>query len=279
MNRQQIAELLHEDLDIYKHMPAKQGSFLTTFSILEKHRINLSGKSVLEIGTDAKLICANYFLKRGASRVTTCNMKVDGIDLSRNTSGRIELMRCDASKQVFSAKFDVIFGRAILEHIPDIEGFLRSVDSSLAPGGFLYLDGGPMWDSPLGYHLWFSCSSGKRYTMADESKVIGPWEHLLLGRDELVAAIENRGVAAQDATEIAKYVHDSPDQNRASCEEIERIFRQSDSFSFDFVYEGYTHPPQEVIDKLGSKAGNNQMIIIGKKKRKSLASRLKRHCF
>lgn len=263
LGREEIESLMETELSVYEKMPGKRNSIVGTFCFLEQRDFDFSGARVLEIGCDANLISANYFLKRGASHVVSCNLKVDNVDLARNKTNRIVLVRCDARTQLFGEKFDFIYARAVLEHVCDFSLFLESLDTNLSTTGEVYLDGGPMWDGPHGYHLWCTAPSGRRYTMADSSKVVEPWEHLLLSEGELTARLLERQVPIEDAHAISRFVFNSPEQNRMFSRDIVAALESFQPIEFHAERRGRTQPPRELTQRIGEDIGYNQLIAYG----------------
>jgi hypothetical protein len=261
--RKEIENLIHSELDVFKNMPGKRDSFIDTFCDIKKNGIDLRQAKILEIGCDANLISANYFIKQGAKSVLCCNLKVDHIDLSEGNGKDIKVMRCDASKHVFDEKFDFVYGRAILEHINDLPGFIENLKCLVKKNGWFHFDGGPMWDSALGYHLWYTTASGKRYTMADKELVVRRWEHLEYNQKELTERLIDRGVPQNDATDIAAYIYCSVDQNRMFGDDIERLFKDDTDLETVVERSGYSAPPPNLADRYGKKMGYNKMVVSG----------------
>lgn len=211
-----------ELLDGFKEWPSKQEAFVETFLNLHELKGNFTGDTILEIGCDRKLICAQYAVNNGAKKVLATNL---GIGQIKERYPKIEVIACDVTRTNFDQQFDFIFGRAVLEHITDIEALALTVKKYLKPGCIAYFDGSPMWDSPNGAHVWFTSKSGIEYTFA-KNNPLKPYEHLMNTEDQLERILESRLKSKTEAREIVDYVYHSTDQNRLASDEIIAIFRK-----------------------------------------------------
>ena len=76
----------------------------------------------------------------------------------------LRVLQMDATKMTFKDdRFDVVFSRAVFEHLPDPAGVLREVRRVLKPGGVMF----------IGLHL-YTCDSGSH----DTRIFVGRREHL-----------------------------------------------------------------------------------------------------
>jgi len=263
LTEKEIVSIMGEELAFYNHMPQKKSSFIQTFLNLERANVIWENAKILEIACDSRLVCANYFLKRGAKEITTSNLEIDYIEKSLLNSDSITLIQCDGTSYNFEKKFDLIFARAALEHISDIKGLIINLKKHLSPTGVFYIDGGPMWDSRFGHHIWFRTSAGNRYTMADKKCVIKPWEHLLFTEEELYKRLKSRLKNKQDAREISNFIHHDKGQNRYSSDYIIDLFSGDSDLEIHAEKTGYSQPAQELIERYGKGIGYHKLIIYG----------------
>jgi len=105
-------------------------------------------------------------------------------------ASRVEFHRTDAQDLIYrDALFDLVYSVNALEHIPDPELAWREIVRVTRPGGVVALQFDPIWTSPHGHHLWHLD--------------LDPWDHLLLGEDEMVAKIRRHGGTEYDVQTFA----------------------------------------------------------------------------
>ena len=95
-------------------------------------------------------------------------------------AARVELHRVDAQDLIYrDALFDLVYSVNALEHIPEPELAWREIVRVTRPGGVVALQFDPIWTSPNGHHLWHLA--------------LDPWDHLILGEEEMAAKILRHG--------------------------------------------------------------------------------------
>lgn len=86
------------------------------------------------------------------------DIRVEGLD-PRAVAGGSSFAAMDAACLGFhDAAFDFVFSFNSFEHFPDPEVVLRESLRVLRPGGYLYLDFGPVWLTPKGAHQFQTIS-------------------------------------------------------------------------------------------------------------------------
>ncbi len=172
----------------------------------------------------------------------------------------VEVITADIATHQFNTTFPFIFGRAILEHIADIPGFVRAVERLLKDGGVAYFDGGPMWESPHGSHCWIVASSGRSYQFPINNPLEG-YDHLLYSLDELEAKLCSRLEYPEDAADIVAFVMRHPFLNRLTNETIVQHFMESSLKVL--VQQSDSHPlPDALRPKLGGRDVTYGRLII-----------------
>lgn len=202
----------------YKEIPAY---------MLAEHT-SIRGKNILEIGGGAKLESAKKFLDFGAEHVTVTNIG-HGIEKAESHE-KITTMYANALylDEVFNEPFDIVYGVAVLEHIPKPEHYLQQIYKVLKPGGYACLTGGPIWTGPLGHHLWAKCET-MHYRFADRaSNPVPDWGHLLLSEEEMQRGlVENGLVPEKDAEKIVEWMYHTKNINRLNYSELIKSFENS----------------------------------------------------
>jgi len=86
------------------------------------------------------------------------DIRVEGVD-PRARAGGARFCGMDAGRLGFvDGSFDFVFSFNSFEHFPDPEIVLREALRVLRPGGYLYLEFGPLWLSPRGAHQFQTIS-------------------------------------------------------------------------------------------------------------------------
>ncbi len=226
---------------------------------------SLTGGLVLEIGS-LRNATAEALLEMGAESVVCSNRQKNAQVVQSST---IRYVVTDATAACFgSAVFDVVFGRAILEHISQIHRLRDEIVRILKPGGLFYLDGGPMWHSPRGHHLWLRAPSGRLYTFADSDCPVDNWEHLLLSENEMVSVLKRRRVEGQDVQAIVDHVYRGQGQNRLATAMICDAFPTGSVLDVVIIKNDTpTRPPPHLVDEYGTaELTTTRLVIAGRKK-------------
>jgi len=226
---------------------------------------SLKGGIVLEIAS-LRNATAERLLDMGAESVICSNIAKDAQVVQ---SDRISYVMADATDTGFgSATFDVVFGRAILEHINPMSNLRDEIIRILKPGGIFYLDGGPMWCSPGGHHLWLRAPSGHHYYFPDEDCPIHSWEHLLLSEEEMVRALQRRHVDERDVQAIVHYIYHTEGQNRLPTSAVCEAFLKDTILDVVIIRNDYRiAPPMHLVSKYGTHdLITSRVVIAGRKK-------------
>ena len=115
--------------------------------------VECSNFTVAEIGAADGLVLKEL-LGRGAKEAVA----VDIVDLlhprSREAGVQLALTSAEEMSCLEPCTFDLIYSWGSLEHIPDIGKTLNECLRLLKPGGVLYLEAGPLYYSPWGFHYY-----------------------------------------------------------------------------------------------------------------------------
>ncbi len=195
-------------------------------------RVDVRGKRVLEIGSDYHLASTRLFMANGAKSVVANNLIEWKSD--EPLPGGVEFIAGDACDlDLPEGSFDIVYGIAIVEHVPDFERLCRSIKRLLRPGGVVYLQGCPMWPGNLGHHVWcspdsdedfeanFAKGGGKKaepmqYSFTDNNP-IPDWAHVTLSPAEMELLLIEKGIPAAHADRISRYVYHLDTTMVGSC--------------------------------------------------------------
>ncbi len=218
------------------------------------NHISIKEKNVLEIG-GAGLEAAKKFLFYGAKHVTVTNIG-HGIDKAEKAEN-ITTMYANALQldEVFDEPFDIIFGVAILEHIPKPEQYLHQIYNMLKPGGYVCLTGGPIWTGPRGHHVW-AIGENMHYKFSDITKNPVPnWAHLLMSSSELFKELTvHLDIPSTDAKKIVEWIYNGNNINRLSSSTLRRTIYESKLNVVEYQ-ENRQDIPNDIHKKLTIKCG------------------------
>jgi SAM-dependent methyltransferase len=210
------------------------------------------GLRVLEIGSDARGQVLERIASRGVAEAIGVNPDPQiwqwlGGE-SHRLSDRALLRRADASALPFDDEsFGAIFSVATFEHILDLRRALEEMHRVLRPGGVVYSLFGPIWSGCRGHHIRVVLPDVSFRHFVPESNPLPDHCHLLLGREELQAALSGR-VAAHAVEPIVSWVFDDPGINRLFLHQYLDLFSAS-AFTVESVrYE--TDPVDEQLQRV-----------------------------
>jgi len=229
-----------------------------TFARLLQHVTLLTSadtsEPVLEIGSDGKLASAKVLHALTGLDVVASNLTIKGLDKSIGDYP-ITVHQNDVGKLDFpDDSFSMLFGRAVLEHISDMDEFLVECDRVLEPGGVLYLDGGPLYYSPRGHHVAVKGPSGTHYGFAAMPDLLPNWCQLESDEETVYTHLtEVKQIPADDARVIAEYVFNSPEQNRMSATMVIEAFERSPfrGAAYDTMHMKKVAPPAHLVERYG----------------------------
>jgi glycosyltransferase involved in cell wall biosynthesis/SAM-dependent methyltransferase len=230
---------------------------------------DIRGKRVLEIGSDFHLASARLFMANGADSVVATN--IGDWKSDEPMPEGVEFQVCDASDaELEKESFDIIYGIAIIEHVPDFKKLCASLKKFLKPDGVIYFQGCPLWAGTLGHHVWYSpetvefekvfaTGGGKKtkpmqYSFTDNNP-IPDWAHLAMSPEELETLLIDDGVPDTHAAGIVQYVHNLDGTMVGSC---------SNFFSASEVLEVMNTAFDVEVDRITSKNKPNEYFHIAR---------------
>ena len=144
-----------------------------------RHVPHLKRKQVLEIGASDGLACDLLLTEEPTRIVGVDIVDIVGCGYPRPTISYQKVDGCDLPFE--NNTFDLTFSIATLEHVREPFNAIREMIRVTAPGGFCYVQAGPLYCSPFGHHM---------FGYFDDF----PWIHLRLSPDEVVAEANRRNL-------------------------------------------------------------------------------------
>jgi ubiquinone/menaquinone biosynthesis C-methylase UbiE len=213
----------------------------------------------LEIGGDPPFGVAMEFMARGAKRVVTIDYRKDMADAQ--VAENIEFRNMDARDLKFdNDEFDIVFGVAVLEHLPNLDTVLDEAERVLVKDGYLYLHGGSLWSSNLGHHVWVEADGMSYFFNANNP--IPDWCHLLYQKDEMKTYLEAQHIIPAHAQNIVDMVYDNPILNRYSYEDYIRFLHNSTMAIRTIKETSWRSPSGEMLAKLRAMDRANSKSIL-----------------
>ena len=211
-----------------KRIPVLRGTFNRLLAKVDIPTVASSNKPILEIGSDGQLASAKVLHGVSGLPIVASNLIVKGME-SRVGDYPITVKQNDIGALNFADdSFSMVYGRAVLEHISDMDDFLLECDRVLEPGGVLYLDGGPLYYSARGHHVAVKGPSGTHYGFAKMPDLLPNWCQLESNEDEVFEHLTTvKGIDEADARVVAHYVFNSPEQNQMSATMVQDAFARS----------------------------------------------------
>lgn len=233
-------------------IPVIKGTFTRLLKNVTLLTSNETQLPILEIGSDGKLASAKVLHKLTGLDVVASNLTIDGLE---NQVGDfpITVKKNDVGVLDFpDNSFSMLFGRAVLEHISDMDDFLLECDRVLEPGGVLYLDGGPLYYSPKGHHMAVKGATGTHYGFDVMPDLLPNWCQLDSTEEEIFAHLKDE-IGEEDARIVSNYIFTTPEQNRMSASMVIDTFERSpfQNLAYDEMHVRKFTPPPHLVEKYG----------------------------
>jgi len=102
---------------------------------LRKNLFSVNGKTVADIGAGGG-IWTRFWLNEGA-KVSALDLRSPILEGNKMRNPEAEFIQGDAATIDLGKKFDIIFSKDLIEHMPDDKAFLRNMASHLKEEGYL----------------------------------------------------------------------------------------------------------------------------------------------
>jgi 2-polyprenyl-6-hydroxyphenyl methylase/3-demethylubiquinone-9 3-methyltransferase len=120
----------HDNLDDHMREKALQRFF-------KRNLPPVAGKEVLDVGAGGG-IWTKFWLNEGAS-VTALDMHSPVLLGNKMRNPKAEFVEADATTVKLGKKFDIIFAKDLIEHLPDDEAFLQNMADHIKGDGYLFI--------------------------------------------------------------------------------------------------------------------------------------------
>jgi len=187
-------------------------------------RVDIRGRRVLEIGSDYHLASTRLLMANGADSVVATN--IGNWKSDEPLPEGVEFRVCDASDADLPEQcFDIIYGIAIIEHVPDMRKLCDSLKRFLKPDGIIYFQGCPLWAGTLGHHIWYAPEPDPDQGDASEpilysftnNNPIPNWAHLALTPPKLASLLVEQNIPPAHAEGIVNYIYNLDGLMTGSC--------------------------------------------------------------
>lgn len=204
-------------------------------------KLDIQDKTVVEIGSDQYLAMAHLFAVNGAKKVIACNFSAWCVT-DEAPENLQNVVRDFVDLDLEPHSIDIIFGIALLEHIPCFSKLIEKIKLLLKPGGYFYLQGEPLWTAPLGHHLYLLEKGTYNPIYSFNGKNPVPdWSHLVLGPKEMEKVLAETVSDPALRQEIVADIYDNTSHigsNKIAPSEIMAMFRKDFYVEADYSISG-----------------------------------------
>jgi SAM-dependent methyltransferase len=152
------------------------------------------------------------------------------------------------------SSYDLIFGIAVIEHLPNLETILGECVKILNTNGRIALHGAAFWSSNLGHHVFVHIDKA-RYEF-NANNPIDDFSHIYFSKQEMEThLIEVKQLPATHAAAIVNYIYDNPILNRYHYEDILSSYKRAGlEFSY-FRHSNWKTPTSDTLDRIQARLG------------------------
>ena len=218
-------------------------------------QIDVHEARVLEIGGAPPYLVATRLVELGARSVTVINYRSDLMDQDVTDTVCFKNIDARMMSKKLDETYDLIFGIAVFEHLPEIEVVLSEASSILTKTGVVALHGAAFWSSNLGHHVWVHID-GAKYEF-NGNNPIDHHSHLYYDYSSMLDnLIQVKKLPEKHAVEICEYIYKKPVLNRYHYEDIVGAFSRS---RYEILYLRDTNwlvPSPQILEKINEKQGH-----------------------
>ncbi len=220
--------------------------------------------SILEIGSDVSGLVTSELRRRTGAFVVGINPASDFPTSDWDSSSENTfLMRSDGTCLPFADEsFDAVVSIATMEHVNDLDLFMKETARVLKPRGVFYTNFSPIWSSATGHHVFAEVGRKEARFWKPGKNPIPHYAHLVMAKDEMRQYLES-GPCADDIIEpIIRWIYDDAHINRCFFEDYLRVFKQSTlEIQKLKVFESDITPDSETAAKLSEKYATRHTFL------------------
>lgn len=125
--------------------------------VLKRTLATLQNKNILDVG--AKTGYWTEWLTQQGAVVTAVDINSEDLDICQASNPNIKCVKARAEIMELGEKYDLIFCKDVIEHVPDDKELIANLRRHLEPGGLFILGTHNQWSITNlingGYHLFF----------------------------------------------------------------------------------------------------------------------------
>jgi SAM-dependent methyltransferase len=178
----------------------------------------LRGKTVLDIGASPHGYALEHALRNGVRRYIGIGLGVaEEIEVSDSGCTAV-LLNMNAEQLALDPQsVDLVITLSTFEHFFDGAKVLQEMHRVLKPGGSALISFQPVWTCSEGHHL---------HHIAEVTKLLPPWSHLILTEDQLRESLARNWPASAPMSleETLHWIYRSGEMNRVDIVTLRRMF-------------------------------------------------------
>jgi SAM-dependent methyltransferase len=239
-------------------LPYQKDIFCRLLELAKLRPSVLRGAKILEIGGNTPQAIARTLYAMTEEKVIIINPALKAYDCEYYEIVPKKMEEYGGTPE----SFDLIYGCAVLEHMPDYEASLRHCVRLLRKGGHLLLNGSPHWFSPQGHHLYYT-NKGREYRCSvPEKNPLPDFSHLYMDKEEMAAYLQKAGIPEEDISGIVAMVYDSTLISRVNPDSQGDFFRK---LPFEaHVIKTWESPPADALrETIQRKCSFDGRFVVG----------------
>jgi uncharacterized protein YbaR (Trm112 family) len=262
------------DLTCLPDLTSKQPNLLqlpiyqrTTIDKFMRH-IDQNTSAILEIGSDPNCDVMEFIASIFDGVVSGVNPVPYFAVSHKKLSQNIFPVQADGKTLPFvDDSFDAILSIATLEHVLDLNSFLKETYRVLRPGGFFFTFFGPIWSCAVGHHVHARLDGKEAKFWKPGRNPIPDFAHLLMTREELREYLLEGPCDNKLIEKMLEWIYESDSINRFFLDDYREILGKQD-FEID-LFECTERklsppPPPEIKQQLAGKYGEDKDFLTAK---------------